>query len=436
MEGPRYTSFPTVPHWDPSRHNQETWKSSIIEGFWQSGKELSLYIHLPFCESLCTYCGCTTRITKNHAFEEEYIQYLLKEWRLYLNAFSKTPILKELHLGGGTPTFFSEKNLRFLIEEIFSGVKMDSAFEGSFEGHPANTTKSHLKVLASLGFKRISLGIQDFNPDVQKLINRHQTVQQVQEITDTAKQYGFHSINFDLIYGLPGQSEETIKETINHIIGLGPTRIAFYGYAHVPWIKPGQKSFEIHLPTPNQRLSMYSLGKSMLTDNGYQDIGMDHFALPADSLFEAYLSGHLHRNFMGYTTQSTDLLIGLGMSSISDSWSAFSQNEKHLPDYYKKLDDGLFPIHRGHLLTSEDLLIRKHILNLMCRFSTKWTTLEDLDKFNTDLLEELKEDGLINLSHEGIEVTDSGKPFIRNICMALDAYLWNSNTKVKFSQTV
>ncbi|HCX21691.1 MAG: oxygen-independent coproporphyrinogen III oxidase [Flammeovirgaceae bacterium] len=439
VPGPRYTSYPTVPFWEIERHTEANWKQSVKDGFWRSGKEISLYIHLPFCESLCTYCGCTTRITKNHSVETKYIQYLLKEWTIYLNTFGARPIVKEIHLGGGTPTFFSAENLELLIGGILENVVLADNYEFGFEGHPGNTTEAHLKTLSRLGFRRISLGIQDFDPEVQKTINRKQTFEQVQHVTELARKYGFKSVNFDLIYGLPKQTTRSVAKTIEQTIQLNPSRIAFYGYAHVPWIKAAQKSFEQYLPLPEERAAMYQLGKRMLTAAGYRDIGMDHFAQDQDKLFQAFDQGQLHRNFMGYTTQDTDLLIGLGMSSISDSWTAFSQNEKLLNNYYSRLDKGELPITKGHQLTVEDLKIRKHILNLMCKFETKWTAEELLEigiGFNVELLNHLKDDGLIAWDEHGVQILDTGRPFIRNICMALDSRLWNAQKFSRFSQTV
>ncbi|MEQ8473224.1 MAG: oxygen-independent coproporphyrinogen III oxidase [Marinoscillum sp.] len=439
VPGPRYTSYPTVPFWESDEHTQPQWIQSIKDGFWRSGKEISIYIHLPFCESLCTYCGCTTRITKNHEVEPRYISYLLKEWRMYLATFGSQPIIKEIHLGGGTPTFFSPKNLKKLVDGLLDGATLAENFEFGFEGHPNNTTEEHLKTLSGLGFKRISLGIQDFDPEVQKTINRVQNYAQVQKVTDLARKHGFTSINFDLIYGLPKQNEVTLADTIEKTIALQPSRIAFYGYAHVPWVKAAQTSFEQFLPNPEERSSLYRLGKRMFGAAGYNDIGMDHFATSTDRLYEAYDRGMLHRNFMGYTTQDTDLLIGLGMSSISDSWTAFSQNQKMISKYYEKLDQNEFPIMKGHQLTHEDLRIRRHILNLMCRFETSWSSSELLEigiGFNVDLLNELEMDGLITWSEEKITVTPTGRPFIRNICMALDTRLWNHQKITRFSQTV
>ncbi len=439
VPGPRYTSYPTVPHWDSSIHTEDKWKESLVNCFRQSGNEISIYIHLPFCESLCTYCGCTTRITKNHRVELTYIPYLLKEWQLYKSTFDGKPIIKEIHLGGGTPTFFSPENLKLLIDGLLFGCTVSEHFEFGFEGHPSNTTEAHLSTLAKLGFTRVSFGIQDFDPLVQKTIHREQSYEQVSEVCHLARKYGYTSINFDLIYGLPNQTLRSIEDAINKTTELAPNRIAYYSYAHVPWIKTAQLSYEEDLPSPTLKSKMYQLGKVMLTNAGYMDVGMDHFALPNDNLYEAFVSGSLHRSFMGYTTQATKLLVGLGMSAISDSWTAFNQNHKLIYNYYQSLDKNEFPILKGHQLTEEDLIVREHILNLMCRFETLWNEKEQLDlgmNYNMELLDTLQEDGLILWDNHGIKVLDAGKPYIRNVCMALDNNLISSSPKVQFSQTV
>lgn len=438
--GPRYTSYPTVPFWDTKSFQIKEWTNSIQNTFWSNGKEISLYIHLPFCESLCTYCGCNTRITKNHDVEEKYIEALLKEWKMYLSIFPSKPIIKELHLGGGTPTFFSPKNLRLLIEGLFSLATVANHVEFAFEGHPNNTTETHLKALFDLGFRRVSFGIQDFDQNVQQLINRIQPFENVQQVTEAARRIGYESVNFDLIYGLPGQTKKTIQDTIASTLALMPDRIAFYSYAHVPHLKPHQKSYEQYLPGEEEKLGLYESGKSMLVDAGYSDIGMDHFALEQDAMLKAYQDGTLHRNFMGYSTQKTNMVIGLGVSAISDTWTSFAQNVKKVETYYELLDNMQFPIIKGHHLTHQDLVVRKKILELICRYKTTWTEEELLSfglEINFELLDELKADGLVSLDDNGIQVLDAGKPFIRNICMLFDVRMWKNEKKgVVFSKTI
>lgn len=430
VPAPRYTSYPTVPYWDNDSFDLESWKESVRFSFHHSNSQngISLYIHLPYCESLCTYCGCNTRITKNHQVEDPYIAAVLKEWKLYREVFGSRPLIKEIHLGGGTPTFFSPENLEKLIHGLTRDSDIHPEAEFSFEAHPNNTTEAHLRSLYDLGFRRLSLGIQDFDPRVQLIINRIQSFEQVKKVNDLAREIGYHSINFDLIYGLPLQTQSGLIETIQKVEQLMPDRIAFYSYAHVPWIKPGQRRYtEADLPTATQKQVLYETGRNLFTGMGYEEIGMDHFALKTDSLHLAERSGKLHRNFMGYTHQYTQLMIGLGVSSISDTWFAFAQNVKKVEEYLDLVNRGIIPVFKGHTLSSEDLVIRKHILNLMCQGKTQWTKPEEQCPALHDSLERLKlmeDDGLIRLNSEGLEVLAAGKRFLRNICMALDARLW------------
>jgi oxygen-independent coproporphyrinogen-3 oxidase len=422
IQAPRYTSYPTVPYWD-NNLTEEKWIEHVKNAFIKYNKDgISLYIHLPYCESLCTYCACNTRITVNHKVEQPYIESLLKEWQLYLTQFSGRPIIKEIHLGGGTPTFFSPENLSHLIRSILSTVDISAEHDFSFEGHPSNTTKEHLKTLYDLGFERVSFGIQDFDEKVQDTINRYQSFEEVKIVTDTARDLGYKSINFDLVYGLPYQTISSINDTITKIITLKPERIAFYSYAHVPWLKPGQRKYsEKDLPTDVYKRNLYEAGKELFIKANYSDIGMDHFALPNDSLFEAFRKKSLHRNFMGYTTNTTKLLVGLGCSSISDTWDAFAQNIKTVEEYQKHVNDGHFPIFKGHSLTEEDLLVRKHILDLMCKHETlkdNYFT-EAKDKF-----EEFVKDDLIEVTNDKIIIKEKGKLFLRNICLAFDKRYW------------
>jgi len=428
IAAPRYTSYPTVPYWQEEKPSQEAWKTSVLESF-QKGKEISLYIHLPYCEALCTYCGCNKRITKNHAVEEPYVFSLLREWAMYLELLPEKPVLRELHLGGGTPTFFQPEVLKYLIETILEGVTLAEEFEFGFEAHPGTTSYAHLKTLRELGFRRLSIGIQDFAPEILKIINRHQTYQQVEEVTDWARSLGYESINYDLIFGLPLQTPQHIQETMDKLKVLQPERIAFYSYAHVPWIKPSQRAYsEADLPKGKEKRALYDLGRTLLESLGYTEIGMDHFALPKDSLYQALEAGTLHRNFMGYTPFSTELNLALGASSIGDSWNAFVQNEKKIEDYQAAVGEGKFPITRGHLLTPEDAILRKHILNVMCRFETSWEIQPGLEQnlmaAVLPRLKELVQDGLVCVFPNKIQVTEAGKPFIRNIGLAFDARYW------------
>jgi len=440
VAAPRYTSYPTVPYWDGDSFNIDNWKSAVVNSFNQSNAAdgISVYIHLPFCESLCTYCGCNTRITRNHGVEDPYIAAVLKEWQLYLALLPARPIIKELHLGGGTPTFFSPENLAKLINGIFESADRhpDAAF--SFEGHPGNTRKEHLETLYALGFKRVSLGIQDFDPKVQLIINRIQSYAQVETATRLAREAGYSSVNYDLIYGLPLQTLEGLTNTINAVLRLNPDRIAFYSYAHVPWVKPGQRRYtEKDLPTQELKQKLYERGREMLKAGGYTEIGMDHFTLTSDSLYTAGQTRKLHRNFMGYTDQYSRLMVSLGVSSISDTWTAFAQNVKKVEEYLELVNAGQIPVFKGHILNEEDLVLRQHILNIMCKGQTSWylssqqcdTLFQGLERMQL-----LAEDNLVEIKAYELQVTPTGKRFLRNICMTLDARLWrNQPTTPLFS---
>ncbi|OYQ38146.1 oxygen-independent coproporphyrinogen III oxidase [Flavobacterium cyanobacteriorum] len=443
VPGPRYTSYPTVPYWDEENFTLKKWKSSLLHSFNESNCQgISLYIHLPFCESMCTFCGCNKRITKRHDVEKTYINAILKEWAIYRGILPVRPRIKELHLGGGTPTFFSAENLELLIKGIFELADVAPGYEFGFEGHPNNTTREHLQTLYNLGFRRVSFGVQDYSPEVQKAINRIQPFQNVAKVTLWAREAGFTSISHDLVFGLPFQSLENMADTIEKTRSLTPDRISFYSYAHVPWIKgSGQRGFdENNLPKDEEKRKLYEAGKTILAEKGYHEIGMDHFALENDTMYRAYREGKLHRNFMGYTATKTQLMIGLGVSSISDSWYSFAQNEKNLEDYYKRLDNNELPVFRGHMLDEEDLVIRKHILNLMCRFETSWAesgsffpTLPDV----LDSLQEMAQDGLIEINRHSVYVTEKGHPFVRNICMAFDMRMKRKTPENKlFSMTI
>ena len=442
--GPRYTSYPTVPYWQTTPPSQEKWRELVQDTFSVSNEKegISLYIHLPFCESLCTYCGCNTRITVNHAVETRYIQAVLKEWEMYFSVFGDDkPVIREIHLGGGTPTFFSPENLKTLIDGLLKNVIVHPKAQFGFEAHPGNTTDEHLQTLFDLGFRRISIGVQDFNPMVLAVINRRQTYEEVRHLTSKAREIGYTSVNYDIVYGLPFQKACFMMETMLKVIQLKPDRIAFYSYAHVPWVKPGQRNFtEQDLPDPDKKMAIYETGRNALELAGYHDIGMDHFALETDELYKAQQNQHLHRNFMGYTDTHTQLLIGLGASAISDSWWGYVQNEKKVEDYYKRIEAEEIPIARGHVLTREDLILRQHILRLMTQFETSWYPANEvcIDVFKaTERLCEMELDELVEFTPFGVKVTDKGKPFVRNICMAFDARLWENVPDVQlFSQTV
>ncbi len=443
IPAPRYTSYPTVPSWE-NTPNEQQWKERIKNQYAKYGHEgISMYVHLPFCESICTYCGCNKVITKNHSFEDNYIDALLQEWRMYKKLFGTAPLIKEIHLGGGTPTFFSPDNLRRLIEYIKVGTKVAEDAVLSVEVHPSYTTEAHLKTLNQLGFNRISVGIQDFDPIVQNAISRIQTFEEVEEKMKLIRHYGFDSVNFDLIFGLPFQTLNSIEDTLQKVAILNPDRIAFYGYAHVPWTSRAQRKFsDDDIPQGEEKRRLYELGQSILHEQGYSEIGMDHFAKKEDELYKAFENGELHRNFMGYTTAKSKFLIGLGASSISDSGNAYVQNEKNFLRYQKAIAEGHFPIIRGHLLSEEDLIVKHHILNLMCQFKTRFVQ-SPLEKMVlegvSERLSAMEDDGLVACLNNGILLSGNGRPFVRNVCMALDPYIHkrkNNSQKPRFSKAV
>lgn len=440
---PRYTSYPTVPHWKDNI-DVEHWKQAFTREFElkNNAAGISLYLHLPFCEKLCTYCGCNKKISLNHSVEEEYMEALLKEWNMYRGLMGTAPVIRELHLGGGTPTFFSPQNLTRLLESLYKDAVIHPEHEFSFEGHPNNTTREHLEALFRLGFERVSYGVQDNDAEVQRIINRIQPFENVKKATETAREIGYKSVNFDLIYGLPKQNLQSIEQTILQSISLKPDRVAFYSYAHVPWTSRGQRLFdENDLPSTSLKMQLYQLGKKMFLENGYFDIGMDHFALPTDDLYIAWKEGRLHRNFMGYTTQRTAMLLGLGVSSISDAGTAFAQNEKTLHEYYSLIADGKWPVQKGYFLEGEDMNFRQYILNVSCQGKTSFKA-EDLSllkQFTFPELEKLAMDELVIWDQNGLQVTDTGRHFIRNICRAFDLHLLRSDLqtdKPRYSKAI
>lgn len=427
VQVPRYTSYPTVPFWKDNIDVQQ-WKDAFSKQFSivNSKTGISLYLHLPFCEKLCTYCGCNKKITTNHDVEEEYMNAILKEWKQYTALMTEKPVIAELHLGGGTPTFFSPENLQKLLSSIFQEAIIPANQEFSFEGHPNNTTREHLQTLFNLGFRRVSYGVQDNDPKVQFVINRIQPFENLVNAVNMAREIGYSSVNFDLIYGLPLQTLEGMEKTINQCITLRPDRIAFYSYAHVPWTSRGQRLFdEKDLPSTDIKMQLYCLGKDLLMQNGYYDIGMDHFSLPGDDLYIAWQKGKLHRNFMGYTTQGTEILLGLGVSSISDLGIAFAQNHKTIHEYYQSVDNNELPVTKGYFLSEEDVTFRKYILQVSCNGKTQFAAKDQalLEEFTYPELAALAKDELVIYDTNGLEVTPLGRHFIRNICKAFDLHL-------------
>ncbi len=442
VPGPRYTSYPTVPYWNEDSYTPERWTRMVHRSFEESNDEdgISLYVHLPYCETPCTFCGCIKKFTRDHSLERPYVDAVLAEWRMYLELFGRRPRIKELHLGGGTPTFFSPENLEHLVAGIAESGDVTDDHQFGFEANPASTTEEHLRVLHRRGFRRISLGVQDFDPLVQETINRIQPYESVAGVVEAARAVGYESVNFDLIYGLPRQRLASIVDTMQKVTALMPDRIAFYGYAHVPWIKGvAQRRFsEADIPRNEEKRALYEIGRELLLEAGYHEIGMDHFALERDSLYRSACARTVHRNFMGYTPVHTQLCVGLGMSAIGDAWYAFSQNEKDVRRYIERVTAGEMPLLRGHVLDDEDLSLRGHILDIMCRFETRFPDRgAPAVEAGLGRLREMADDGLVDLAPDAVRVTEAGRPFVRNVCMAFDAHLWSSQPATRlFSDTI
>src|SRR5437660_4663460 len=438
VPAPRYTSYPTVPFWTDSP-TSEQWIGHLNKAFDDPTATWSLYFHLPFCETLCTFCACNTVITRDHGREEGYVDLLSTEWNLYLDrvpALTERPLLG-VHLGGGTPTFFGKENLERILKPILSRTRIDqNRFEASVEVHPGHTTREQLSMLHELGFTRISIGVQDFDPEVQRLVNRHQPYEVTKSITDIARELGYTSVNYDLIDGLPRQSPESFTQTFEQTIGLRPDRIALYSFARVPWIKPAQRSYKDEdIPVAGEKRALYELARELLEAAGYIEIGMDHFALPQDGIAGAQREGTLHRNFQGYTETRTSVLLGLGVSAISETPTCFHQNEKAFPVYERRVREGEIPTLRGHLLTDEDRRLREQIVTFMTRFEVELgpQQTEDARAF----LDSMFAGGLVEVRDERLILTERGRPFLRNACMFFDQRLRSQEQRPRvFSQAL
>ena len=432
---PRYTSYPTVPQWKETEMEASRWTTIVKKAFEKTrDKGISLYIHLPYCEQLCTYCACNKRITTNHGVEQPYIQSVIRELEIYIDLFGSRPKIREIHLGGGTPTFFSPENLSSMMQKIRNRCDIDPRAELSFEGHPNNTSFEHLSTLYAEGFRRVSFGIQDLNEQVQIAINRIQPFENIERVTRWSREIGYQSVNFDFVYGLPFQNSKNLAITLQTGLKLKPDRVAFYSYAHVPWTSGGQRAYdESNLPSPLEKANMYLLGRKMFRDRNYIDIGMDHFAQPEDGLSVALKEGRLHRNFMGYTEAPGEFLLGLGASSISDAITAYSQNEKKVETYMQRLESGELPITRGHFLTVKEQSTRKFILNIACQRTLEWDTLQ---ASQIQKLEEMSTEGIIELNPNRLKITDKGILFLRNICAVFDPYLQNDIPANTYSKAV
>jgi oxygen-independent coproporphyrinogen III oxidase len=427
--GPRYTSYPTAPEWDES-FGAEEFRAAIAESN-ERAAPLSLYFHLPFCESLCLYCGCNVVITKRHEVCAPYLEHLKREIDCVRGEIAPGRVVSQLHWGGGTPTFLSAEQ----IEELYCHVRERFEFapdaEVGIEIEPRVTSDEQCRVLRLLGFNRLSMGVQDFNPLVQQTVNRIQPYEMTRRLFDYCRSLGFESINIDLIYGLPHQTVGGFAETVDRVIEINPDRIALFSYAHVPWLKKQQGSFAKHLPQGSEKFRIFQMAIEMLTEAGYRYIGLDHFVKPHDELARAQDERTLHRNFQGYTTRGGSDLFGMGVSSISGLSDTYAQNWRELPKYYEAVDGGGWATMRGMRLSADDKLRRAVINRILCHCVLVKSEIEAEfavgfdDYFAAELarLAPLERDGLVRLGRDRIEVAALGRVFIRNVAMAFDAYL-------------
>jgi len=428
VAGPRYTSYPPATKFTDSL----TWPALAdrILANNSTERDLSLYFHIPFCETLCWFCGCTTVITLNHGQGRTYIDYLEKEMNQMATLLNPRRKVIQLHWGGGSPTFLAPDEIRRLGEAIHKRFTFSDDVEAGVEVDPRRLTRDHVSALAEIGFNRASLGVQDFDPEVQKAVHRIQPREMTAQVVEWVREFGFGSVNFDLIYGLPHQTVESFNRTLDAVLELKPDRLAVFSYAHVPWVKPAQKILEQKvLPPAEVKLQLLKLVNERLTaENRYVYIGMDHFARPDDELALAQVNKRLQRNFQGYSTRGGADIFAFGMSAISQIPDAYWQNEKDLPKYYAALDEGKVPLSRGCIVTEEDRIRRETIMRVMCDFSLDYGAMSKLlginfpAHFEQELkaMDSLEQDGLVRRSNQGLEVTGQGRFFIRNIAMCFD----------------
>lgn len=443
--GPRYTSYPTADRFHGGFREKEYLEALHTLGADASNKPLSLYIHIPFCNTICYYCGCNKIITKDKGRADAYIEYLEKEMKLLAPHLGGRHQLAQLHFGGGTPTFLSDNQLERVFEMIRKYFQLIPDGEYSIEIDPRKVSRETVLKLGRLGFNRMSVGIQDFDPKVQAAVNRIQSYEETKEVIDAAREAGFKSVSVDLIYGLPYQTSESIKTTIDTVLSLDPDRLALYHYAHLPHVfKPQRRIDTAAVPGSEEKLDMLQYCVQTLTERGYVFIGMDHFAKPDDELSVALEKGLLQRNFQGYSTYADCDLVAIGVSSIGKIGNTYSQNERDIDAYYAAIDEGRLPVMRGYQLNQDDILRRNIIQDLMCRFALDYRVYEDIsgtpfDRYFKDELadlEKLADLGLVSLNKQGLTVTPKGRFLIRNIAMVFDYHLRHKETKAKYSQTV
>ena len=444
--GPRYTSYPTAVEFHAG-FGADEYRARLATAATRDSQPLSLYVHLPFCEERCTFCGCSVIITRKPGVAERYLTYVERELALLAHALGNRRRLAQYHWGGGTPTYLNPAQIETLHGAVRSHFDLDEGAEMAIEVDPRVTTTAHLDVLRRLGFNRLSLGVQDFTPAVQIAVNRVQSEDDTRRMYDYARVAGFASINVDLIYGLPLQSVASFGRSVDAVIAMRPERLAVYSFAHVPWVRGNQKRLDpADLPAPETKIALFLEARDRLLDAGYVQLGMDHFALPDDEIARAAQAGVLHRNFMGYTVKPASDMVGVGVSSIGDVAGAFAQNTKKLSTYYENLDAGRFPVERGYVLDADDRIRRHVITQLMCNFRVAWADVQQ--RFGIEaqayfagerrvLAEGPATHGLVALDDNGIDVLPMGRFFVRNICMIFDRHLreQTGSTPV-FSRTV
>jgi oxygen-independent coproporphyrinogen III oxidase len=447
VPGPRYTSYPTADRFVEAFSQADLLQALELrqQGMGQKNRPLSIYVHIPFCESLCYYCACNKIITKHHEKAAPYLRYLAKEIDLYTAAIGIGQAVSQLHLGGGTPTFLSNDELRELMLMLKRNFGFVAGGEYSVEVDPRTVNEERLSLLLELGFNRLSFGVQDFDPEVQKAVHRVQPATQVFDLVASARKMGFESINMDLIYGLPKQTPESFDRTLMQVNEIRPDRIALYAYAHLPErFKPQRRILASDLPVPSSKIAMLSRSVDALMNAGYVYVGMDHFALPEDALAVAKRQGRLHRNFQGYSTQPDCDLIGLGVSAIGRMGGTYSQNAKTMEEYVDMLVNGQLPIVKGLALSRDDLIRRAWIMAIMCQgqvqydaFNEAW--LIDAKKYfapELTQLEALQTQGLVTLSNGGLQVTNMGWYFVRGVAMVFDKYLQADRHRTRFSKII
>jgi oxygen-independent coproporphyrinogen-3 oxidase len=444
IPGPRYTSYPTADRFVEA-FSAADYGQALVQRRTGVSTPLSLYVHIPFCESLCYYCACNKIITKHHSRSAGYLRYLGREIDLHTAQLGRGQVVTQLHLGGGTPTFLSDDELRALMAMLRRSFTLAPGGEYSIEVDPRTVDAARLRTLSSLGFNRLSFGVQDFDPDVQKAVHRIQPFEQVSALMAQARELDFDSINVDLIYGLPLQTPESFARTLEQVLQLRPDRIALYAYAHLPErFKPQRRIHSADLPGAAAKLAMLAQSLAAFMAAGYVYIGMDHFALPNDALAVAKRQGRLHRNFQGYSTQPDCDLIGLGVSAIGRIGATYSQNAKTMDDYCDRLDQGRLPVVRGLALNRDDLARRAVIMALMCQGQVIFESIEQawlLDfrsYFAAEIegLRELADSGLVQLDESGIEVTAQGWFFVRAVAMVFDRHLQADRHRARFSRII